>query len=679
MKAPVFLRIYSLFLIMSVLITPFFSVFAQTSNDPFFSEQWYLQKIHAPEAWEETVGSADVIVAILDAGVDLDHTDLINQYWRNKNEIPNNQKDDDGNGYEDDVQGWDFVDNDPVPNPVITEKFNDTIVSHGTVIAGIIGAEARNNEGIVGINHHISLMPLRILNENGLGSTFDVRQAIQYAVNNGAHVINLSFTSDRADEQLRQTIAWAVDQGVVVVAAVGNGNRNLSQKPTYPACYDAGLGKDIVIGVAATDQQDKKASFSNFGETCTDVSAPGTNIFGTVYHDPSQLLTVTAYGSPWEGTSIAAPMVSATAALMKSRYPSLTPEQIRLAIKLSVDSVNESSIEARKRLGAGRLNVASALRAAKVFAQGQGSVLKRQINHSHSLVVAEGKGEEPRVKRVDANGKVLASFLAYSKSFKGGVSVAMGDVTGDGVEEIVTGAGVGGGPQVRIFDLDGKVLAQFFAYDPSDRNGILVSVGDTNEDGQSEIVVVSQTAGTGEARIFNQHGQLKGLLRPFGRENASLRLSFGNMDDDSADELIFSLLNQPKSVLRVLDGDGRYVRDIFLFETLRHRTFDIGDLDGDGKDEIVFGAARGQYPSIDVYTTSGTFKRNFSAYSASYKGGVNVCVGDIDQNGREEIYTTSRAGGGPQLRIFEEDGHVLGGFFAFDEKHRSGMNCAMWN
>ncbi|MBI2475243.1 S8 family serine peptidase [Candidatus Uhrbacteria bacterium] len=679
MKASVFAFSFYFLILISVIFTPFFHLSAKSQNDPFYNEQWYLNKIGVSLAWQETIGSTDVIVAILDAGFDLDHEDLENQYWRNKLEIPNNHKDDDGNGYEDDTIGWDFVDSDPDPSPVISKEFNDTIISHGTAIAGIIGAETKNGIGIAGINQKISIMPLRILNEKGAGSTYDVRQAIEYAVKNGAQVINLSFTSDQSDMNFAKTIAWAVDQGVVVVSAVGNGDRDVNLKPSYPACYDSLLNKEIVIGVAATDKNDQKATFSNFGERCTDLSAPGTNIFSSVYNDASNLLTSTSYGSPWEGTSIAAPMVSAAAALLKSAFPSLTPEQIRLSLKLSVDPVKETSVEARKRLGSGRLNIANALQAAKVFATGQGiAPVKTNTDHSRSLVVAEGPGTEPRVIRVNAHGEKQGSFLAYNKNFRGGVSLAMADVNGDGKEEIITGARKGGGPQVRVFDLDGKLLSQFFAYDPSDRGGILVFSGDVNADGIAEIFVVSESGGIGDVRMFNRYGQLQGMLRPFGRVDSVLQLAIANMDEDASNELIFLLQQKNESLIRITDGDGRYVREFSLSKDSKGQTISASDIDGDGQNEIVVSSLIKKVSFIETYSPTGTRETFFMPYQQKTSVGAKVCSGDIDQNGRAEIYTMPLLKAGPHLRIFENNGVVLGGFFPFTLSNRFGATCAIW-
>ena len=220
---------------------------------------------------------------------------------------------------------------------------------------------------------------------------------------------------------------WAYDQGVVVVAAVGNGGIDTDVTPIYPACFDVEVGKNIVIGVAATDQDDHKADFSNFGITCTDIAAPGVDVFASVYHNSSDLAFITAYASPWEGTSIAAPMVSGAAALLKSAFPSLTPDQVRNALKLSVDPVAETSLLARLRLGAGRVNLARALQYASVFV-GKGRVgsSNSSVHNPESFVVAQAQGSEPLVRRMNGRGEVLAEFQAYHPDFRGGVRLAMG-------------------------------------------------------------------------------------------------------------------------------------------------------------------------------------------------------------------------------------------------------------
>jgi subtilisin family serine protease len=678
-QQPVQGNLIKFFAVLFLFLLPTLSIHARDVTDRFRPELWYLDQISAPSAWEIETGSEETIVAVLDAGFDLDHEDLVNQYWRNEDEYADDQTDNDRNGYEDDVIGWDFVDNDPDPSPDLEQIQSDTIASHGTVIAGIIGATANNGLGITGINWDVSVMPLRVLNEFGAGSTADVRRAIEYAVENGADVINLSFTFSQTDDRLRETIEWAYDQGVVIVAAVGNGNIDTDLQPIYPACFDAEIGKNVVIGVAATNTIDQKASFSNYGTTCTDLAAPGTDIFGSVYHDRDTLSFVTSYASPWEGTSMAAPMVSGAAALLRSAYPSLTPEQIRHALKLSVDPVAETSLEARKRLGAGRLNLARAITSAADFAGVGSTASGRSVDEpAASFVVAQQRGSEPRVRRLSSRGETLNEFYAYNPAFMGGVRLAVGDVDGDGKEEIVTGAGPGGGPQVRIFDLEGNVEGQFFAFDEGDRLGIFVAVGDVNGDGVDEILVTSDEGGTGQVRIFNRHGHLKGAFFPHGRTASAVRVSIGNLDTDDSFEII-STTESAHGLVVIHDGKGRYESSFNAFEgrvdLLQSAAVDV---DGDGVEEVLVASGAGYSPRVGVYNSSGSLLHSFFAFPYEFRGGVEISAGDIDGNGQAEMYLAPQSNGGPQVRIFNAQTELIGGFFVFDAANRFGISTAIY-
>lgn len=662
------------------MFVPFFSLSARDVTDRFRGELWYLDKMAAPAAWDIETGSEETIVAVLDAGFDLDHEDLAGQYWHNDDEVGGSKTDDDGNGYEDDVMGWDFVDGDPDPSPDVDGEISDTVASHGTVIAGIIGATANNGLGISGINWDVRIMPLRVLNEFGAGSTMDVRRAIVYAVENGADVINLSFTFTQTDERLRETIEWAYDQGVVVVAAIGNGGVDTDVTPIYPACFDVEVGKNIVIGVAATDQNDHKADFSNFGTTCTDIAAPGVDVFASVYHDATDLAFITAYASPWEGTSIAAPMVSGAAALLRSAFPSLTPDQVRNALKLSVDPVAETSLEARLRLGAGRMNLARALEDASTFAgKGNRGSSQSSVRSPESFVVAQAEGSEPVVRRLNGRGEILAEFQAYHPDFRGGVRLAMGDVDGDGEVEIVTGAGPGGGPQVRIFDLDGNVEGQFFAFDEGGRQGIFVASGDINGDGVDEILVTSDQGGTGQVRIFNRYGHLKGAFFPLGRTQEAVRVVLGNMDNDPEAEVISTFSQGGDGIVFIHDGTGRY-KDSFSALGGEVGSLNVAsvDMDADGNDEVVVASGQGYAPRVGVYNVSGNLLQEFLGFPNDFRGGVEVAAGDIDGNGIPELYVSPSQQGGPHVRIFNAQGELIGGFFAFDAQNRFGAAVAIY-
>jgi len=349
----------------SLLVQP---ALAYTPNDPRLGEQWYLQTIGAPSAWDLATGSADVVVAVLDSGFDMNHPDLSANIWSNTNEIAGDGVDNDQNGYVDDTSGWDFVQGDNTPEPDEGESNNADAVVHGTAIGGVIGAMGDNSEGVAGLAWNIRLMPLRILDNFGAGNSDDARLAVRYAVDNGADVINLSFTGFEIDPSFSAAVEDAFEAGVVIVAAVGNtdgGGTDLDETPIYPACFrDA--DDDWVIGVTATTDADVKADFSNYGSDCADIAAPGEGIFSTTYQNPDWDEFTEAYEGGWSGTSIASPMVAGAAALLKSAYPSLRPTDVLTILQLSVDPIAAGS-EASGELGAGRLNVGRALQIAPSF------------------------------------------------------------------------------------------------------------------------------------------------------------------------------------------------------------------------------------------------------------------------------------------------------------------------
>ena len=205
------------------------------------------------------------------------------------------------------------------------------------------------------------------------------------------------------------------------------------------------------------------------------------------------------------------------------------------------------------------------------------------------MVRGEGRGGLPEVRGFKARGTLLASFLAYDAGFRGSVRLAMGDVNGDGTEEIITGAGPGGGPQVRVFDVGGNVRNQFFAFDEASRTGIFVTTGDTNADGVDEIIVTQDNGGTGQARVFDQTGKLLGAFYPFDRTDAALTVTTGNMDEDSEDELIFAL-DTFDPTIRIFNGTGTFVHDFHLVEgNTSGVSLTAGDVDGDGTEEILVG------------------------------------------------------------------------------------------
>jgi subtilisin family serine protease/subtilisin-like proprotein convertase family protein len=306
---------------------------AAVPNDARFSELYGLNNtgqtggtpdadIDAPEAWSRTVGSSKVVIGVIDTGVDYRHEDLAANMWVNPREIPDNGIDDDGNGVIDDVHGFDATTGSGDP-------FDDN--HHGTHTAGTIGAVGNNGIGVVGVNWHTQIMALKFLNYDGWGTTADAIRAIDYAVAQKRAGVNLrvlssSWGGDGFSQALLDAILSAGEADILFVAAAGNSAGDTDAFPYYPSAYEA----PNLVSVAATDQADRLASFSNFGATTVDLGAPGTNILSTVPNNDYQFL---------DGTSMATPHVAGVAALALSINDTLTVDELKQLLLTSGDPI----------------------------------------------------------------------------------------------------------------------------------------------------------------------------------------------------------------------------------------------------------------------------------------------------------------------------------------------------
>lgn len=316
-------------------------------DDPEFDKQWGLNNIgqtggavdadiDAPEAWDIYTGN-DEIVAVIDSGVDYNHPDLKNNIWKNPGEIPDNNIDDDQNGYVDDVYGYDFANDDPDP-------FDDN--SHGTHCAGIIAASGNDEIGITGVNWNAKIMALKFITQTGSGDVSHAVKALEYALMMGAKISNNSWGGGGFSDALYEAIQVAKQQDHLFIAAAGNDyGRNIDYDPQYPAAYQI----SNIISVSATDHYDDLSSFSNIGFTNVDLAAPGSAIYSTIPDN--------SYAA-YNGTSMAAPHVAGVAALVWSMYPSLSASEVKDGILTAVDPL--PSLEG-KVLSGGRLNAYGAL------------------------------------------------------------------------------------------------------------------------------------------------------------------------------------------------------------------------------------------------------------------------------------------------------------------------------
>jgi len=284
-------------------------------NDPAYNsdDQWGLDQIQSPRAWGITTGSNQVIIAVIDSGVDLDHPDLQDKI----------------------VTGWDFVNDDDQP---------DDDYSHGTHVAGIAAAVTDNDLGIAGVSWGARIMPVKVLDHSGSGYMADVISGMRYAADHGAQVLNLSLGGLSNSQSLQDAVDYARNKGAVVIAAVGNCGNGCTIDRTYyynPDMYPASCQN--VVGVAATTSTDDQASFSEHN-TSVDVSAPGTSIYSTIPN---------GYGYK-DGTSMATPFVSGLATLILSKWPDYTPLQVETALFDNADDLGDAGWD--EYFGHGRIN-----------------------------------------------------------------------------------------------------------------------------------------------------------------------------------------------------------------------------------------------------------------------------------------------------------------------------------
>ncbi|MDP3985434.1 MAG: S8 family serine peptidase [bacterium] len=628
------------------------SAFAAVPNDPFFGEQWYVQKLNLPGVWDYTTGSAEVIVVVIDTVVDIDHPDLRRNIWRNPNEIEGDGIDNDRNGFVDDINGWNFVERTNDPRPQTTGPHSQAGLIHGTLLAGIIAAVGNNAEGVAGINWRSSIMPIRSLDSEGSGTTDRIVAGIDYAVRNGADIINLSFTTFDTIPSLTEAIRRAKDAGVLVVAAAGNDDStNLDVKPAYPVCTDGPAGENWVVGVAAVSNGDTKSSFSNHGSQCIDISAPGENIFGTQFSSP-QAGNLSLYGGNWAGTSVATPMVSGVAALIKAMAPNLNRLQVIDVLKRSAINIDAVNPNFRGLLGKGRVDALAAVQRAL-------TVVPQRVGGTFAVAAETGA---PRVWLLDDQGSLVSVFLAYAEAFRGGVRVAMGDTDGDTIPEIITGAGPSGGPHIRVFNMDGSVKAQFFAFDAGFRGGVTVASADFDRNGKAEIVIGAGKNLAPWVRVFDGTGKLKSEFLAYAPTfTGGVEVTTGDIDGDGIPEIITGAGPGGGPHVRVFSDVGVLKGQFFVFENTYRGGVRLGagDTDGDGKVELV--AVRGTGPEVRVFSAGGTPVSSFTAFTPGQTVGIGLATFDRDHDGKKEIMVAA-SNSVTELRGFTPFGSLVSVF-----------------
>ncbi|MEK0188204.1 S8 family serine peptidase, partial [Microcoleus anatoxicus] len=325
---------------------------ATTPNDPSYTQLWGLNNtgqsggtadadIDAPEAWDIQKGNPNLVIGVIDTGVDYNHPDLVGNIWTNPGEIAGDGIDNDNNGYIDDTRGWDFGNNDNNPMDVN---------GHGTHVSGTIAGKGNNGVGVTGVAWNAKIMPLKFFSDAGSGDTSGAILAINYATAKGVKLTNNSWGGGGNSQALSDAINSAGQQGALFIASAGNGGSdgigdNNDITPHYPDGYNL----SNIISVASTTRTDGLSSFSNYGATSVDLGAPGSDIYST---------TPGANYATYSGTSMAAPHVTGAAALLWSQNPTWTAQQVKDKLMQTTDPISALS---GKTVTGGRLNINNAL------------------------------------------------------------------------------------------------------------------------------------------------------------------------------------------------------------------------------------------------------------------------------------------------------------------------------
>lgn len=651
----------AVFLFLGILLA-FQPLFA---HDPYFGEQWYLEPINAIKAWDISTGSPDVIVAVLDTGVDVNNPDLDGNIWVNTQEIPGDGLDNDLNGYVDDSNGYDFVHKQSISEPSVTELYDSPALNHGTVLAGLISAVHDNAVGIKGMTSSVKIMPLVVLDTDGSGTAEDIVAAINYAVANGADVINMSFSGNVYDVALQRALQRAYQHNVLIVAAAGNRipyGIDMEERPQYPACYDSNA-VNMILGVGSSDQHNAFSSFSNYGGGCLDLIAPGEDILSLIYEKASIDSLTEIVGDGFDGTSFSTGLVSGTVALMRSINPYITSDEV---MTILLKTANPLRVSWADHGAAGLLDTYSAVDAAKKL------LLSRAVHQLYSVPSTELGSA---IVGFDVQGKPASFMDVFGDGFTG-INVQKADVNMDGRDDFVVGAAKDNTPFVRSLDRDGELYASFLGFAAEYKGGVQVAAGDVNGDGAIEYVVVPESDYVPVVRVFSATGQLITEFEAFDRHfKQGLTVAVGNVYGDSMPEILVGAPYGHTPEVRIFDATGKRVNTINAFVPQFTGGVNVAaaNIDQVGYDEIIVGAGIGGGPQVQVFDPQNNVLGSFFVYNPSFHGGVRVSAADINNDGTLEVITSPGATGGPHVKAVDLKGRVLLEYFAFGADYTGGI------
>lgn len=624
-------------------------------NDTYYSEQWNLSKINTPEAWDYDSdsnpygGDSSVKIAVLDTGVSYENYETYVQ----APDLANTNF----------VSGYDFVNNDNHAN-------DDN--GHGTNITEIIAASTNNAKGIAGIAFNVSIMPVKVMDGNGEGSIIHVASGIEWAVNHGADIINMSIGTGEEEfysETLYDAVKYAQNNEVILLSSTGNDGVN---RIYYPAAYPE------VIAIGASNSSNTLASFSNYGQGI-DLVAPGTNILAEYCNNNcSDHNLVSA-----SGTSQAVPHISAAAGLLFS-YGS-SSNQIKALLTSSTQDLGASGYDTS--YGYGLLDIEAAL----ALAQSDSGKPTTSLNVSPS----EPDGEngyyvsQPRISLTasDENGiKNIyyrlnsGSWQTYTSSF----SLSEGKhLIEYYAKDNINNSEITKSTNIYV-DLTAPSLSLSRPFNNQKVNGsFLISSGQITDQtsGVLNFSVNNQSFSTDSANYSENISLSKGknnltfILKDRAGHNTTIQRSVFSYKKNNI------LIGKEKGDLPLVQGydsDNQLTGAFLPYTSALQGGVNIiaADINNDGSEEIITAPGSGGGPHVRVLNSRAQEISWFMAYLNSFRGGVNLAAGDVDGDGQTEIITAAGPGGGPHIRVFDYQGHLKSQFFAYAENFRGGVQIA---
>jgi hypothetical protein len=642
-------------------------------SDTDIEKQTHLEIIHAYEGWETVSTAKNVVVAVIDSGVDIKHPDLRDNLWENPNENANGV-DDDLNGYVDDFNGWDFLEGSPNPSPKRGGSIpeNSIGVQHGTMVAGIIAASGDNNIGVSGVAWDTQIMSLRVLNNIGLGTSETVTEALVYAMDNGADIINLSLVGTDYDEIVVALLEQAYLEGVIVVGAAGNDGSNLNLLENYPVCYNH-LGPATVIGVAAIDNEYNRPGFSNFGSECVDIVAPGVKIYST-RHTDSSFQNNDQYAALYSGTSFAAPQVAGTIALLKQLRPSLTSEEALYYLQEGSTGLTGSLIADHGYEHVLNVQGAVELLAAELpFLPEPEIAITREI--SEFLVYPLGQFGSLAFQ-YQLPGPLLQTPIVFDQGeFASGFRM-----TKNSPFSVLLNAWEGQSKRVYEYQLTTKSMDLLFEIPEDDPQTVgQVIVGNVDFDNFQEVIVASGPGAPPMVSVYSQKGALKYQFSPYTADiDQGLSVALWDINDDKIPEIAVVPANQTDGEVKVFDYTGLKLLEFTAYENFDGgATISVGDANTDGVKELLIGPGATGGPHAKAFNTFGKLAFEFFAGDIIDAGGAHLELYDFDRDGRKEYVFTFKRAGTPVIRLYSLEGIFMAEHGVMDGGYDKGVGIVL--